>query len=405
MTPAGTIDPQPWMTAPETRAVIAALTAKGTAVRFVGGCVRDAIVHRAVKDIDIATADVPADVAALLEAAGLRAIPTGIEHGTVTAVSGHRPFQITTLRVDVEPLGRKARVAFTGDWVADAERRDFTLNALYLDPDGTLYDPTGGLADLHAGRVRFVGDATTRIEEDTLRILRFFRIFAHYGRGVADASALAACRTHAAGLSNLSPERVAQELLRILAASDPAAVLALMMATGVLPVVLPSATDLGRLATLSRLDGADPDPVRRLAAVLGTDSAGARAVAESLRLPGRDRDRLESLAELPQVSPEAAEPVLRRALYRVGAQKFRDDVYLRWAEDSDGTQPGWRRLLAFPDRWAPPVFPLTGDDALAAGIARGPAVGEALTRVENWWIDSDFAPDRAACLAELRLSS
>ena len=414
MEPAGHLAPQAWMRLPETRAVVAALTADGGPVRFVGGCVRDAVLGRPIKDIDLATADPPAKVTELLLAAGLGAIPTGIEHGTVTAVAAGKPIEVTTLREDVEPLGRHANVAFTGDWVADAQRRDFTINALYCDPDGTLYDPAGGLADLKAGRVRFVGDAATRIREDYLRILRFFRIHAHYGTAAPDEEALAACRGEAAQLTRLSAERVAAELLRLLAAPAPAPAVALMAETGVLaqvlpeavPQALPEAGNVERLAGLSRVDGADPDPLRRLAALVRTDSGGMSAermaeLARRLRLSRAQRTRLESLAELPPVSPDAEDEDLRRALYAVGREKFQDDVYLRWAEDADSKNPGWQRVLAFPDGWTPPSFPLSGEDAMAAGIEPGPAIGRALGEIEAWWIAEDFAPTRDECLARM----
>ncbi|MEE8534186.1 MAG: CCA tRNA nucleotidyltransferase, partial [Alphaproteobacteria bacterium] len=235
------------MKAPATRAVVDALTADSAEVRFVGGCVRDAVAGRKVTDVDIATPDPPETVTRLLEAAGIRVVPTGIAHGTVTAVIRHRHFEITTLRRDVETYGRRAKVAFTDDWTADAARRDFTINALFCDPDGTLYDPFGGIDDLDAGRVRFVGDAVKRIKEDVLRLLRFFRFYAHYGRPPPDAEALAACRAMARALPGLSGERVSAELLRLLAAPDPAAVLALMIEAEVLAFVLPEVAGLDAL--------------------------------------------------------------------------------------------------------------------------------------------------------------
>ena len=406
MDPAEALQRQDWMIDPATRAVITALTMDGQTVRFVGGCVRDAVLGRPVKDIDIATPDQPPTVVALIEAAGLKAVPTGIAHGTITAVSGGRPFEVTTLRRDVETDGRHATVAFTGDWVADARRRDFTLNALYCDSDGTVYDPTGGLADLRAGRVRFVGDAGTRITEDYLRILRFFRIHAHFGVGEPDADALAACAAAAGNLDTLSPERIAAELLRLLEADDPAAAMVLMDKAGVLAQVLPEATELDRLAGLAKLDAVDPDPVRRLAAVVttGVGGDGAQAIeamGRRLRLSNAQVKRLTGLAFLPPVSPEGKPVALRRALHSVGRKKFQDDVWLRWAETPGDTNPGWLRVLNFPDTWTPPDLPITGEDVMAAGIKGGPAVGEALAAIEAWWIGEDFQPDREACLAKL----
>ena len=402
MAPAEKIPVQDWMTDPATQAVMAALTTDGQTARFVGGCVRDAVLGRPVKDIDLATPDQPPTVVALLKAAGLKAVATGIDHGTITTVSGGRPFEVTTLRRDVETDGRHATVAFTGDWDADARRRDFTLNALYCDPDGTLYDPTGGLEDLANRKVRFVGDAGTRIAEDYLRILRFFRIFAYFGVGEPDTDALAACTAAADKLDTLSPERVAAELLRLLEAENPAAAMVLMAAAGVLAMVLPEAVNFDRLAGLTTLDAVDPDPVRRLAAVVAGDARAIEAMARRLRLSNAQVKRLTGLVFLPPVSPEGKEVVLRRALHSVGHQKFQDDVWLRWAENPEDTNPGWLRVLNFPGTWTPPPLPITGEDVIAAGIEKGPAVGAALATVEAWWIWEDFQPDRAACLKKLK---
>ena len=392
---------QDWMTDPATRAVMGALTADGQIVRFVGGCVRDAVVGRPIYDIDIATPDEPRTVVGLLEAANLKAVPTGIDHGTITAVADGKSFEVTTLRHDVETDGRHAKVAFTDEWVADAERRDFTLNALYCDPDGTVFDPTGGLADLRAGRVRFVGDPGTRITEDFLRILRFFRIHAHFGVGPPDTEALAACTSNAAKLEILSAERIAMELLRLLEAPDPAPVMSLMSKARVLEKILPEAKNFERLAGLTSLDAVDPDPVRRLAAVVTGDAGVMEALALRLRLSKDHLRRLVGLATLPPVSPHGKPVVLRRTLHSVGHQKFQDDVWLHWAEDPTSTAPGWLRVLNFPDTWTPPDLPVTGDDAIAAGIKKGPAVGEALAAIEAWWITEDFTLDRATCLQKL----
>jgi poly(A) polymerase len=292
----------------------------GQPVRFVGGCVRDGVLGRRVVDIDLATPEAPKRVMALLQAASLKAIPTGIEHGTVTAVADGRPFEITTLRRDVTTDGRRAVVAFTDDWQEDAARRDFTINALSADPDGTVHDPFGGIADLQAGRVRFVGDAATRIREDVLRILRFFRFQAHYGRGEPDAAGLAACREHAALLPGLSAERIAAELLKLLKAGDAAGTVALMREAGILAPILAELTDIERLRGLQSLaEGEARDPVLRLAALLPDDPAVAGAVAERLRLSNADRVRLVTLAGPPEDCwPAADERGLRRALRRLG---------------------------------------------------------------------------------------
>jgi poly(A) polymerase len=408
--PAGKIAPQPWMTAPEARRVLAALGAGGRPARFVGGCVRDAMVGRGVKDVDIATPEPPDAVIRLLQAAGIRAVPTGVDHGTVTAVDGEAHFEITTLRHDVETFGRRARVAFTDDWAADAARRDFTFNAMFCDPDGTLYDPTGGLADLQAGRVRFVGAAQERIREDVLRLLRFFRFHAHYGRGVPDAEALAACRALAPELAALSAERVWSELRRTLLAPDPAAALALMRDNAVLDHVLPEATRLDRLAAVVRDEAAcarDGDPIRRLAAAIATNAAGATALAQRLRLSNAERDRLVALvAPVMRLTPSLDGHERRVALYRLGAEAFADLALLGWAEQATRgvtvDDSAWRALIADAAAWTPIALPVAGRDAVALGIPRGPEIGWLMAQLEAWWIDGDFRADREACLRQLK---
>ncbi len=404
------IAPQSWMGEPETAAVVAALTAGGATVRFVGGCVRDSLLGRpvdALDELDIATPDPPEVVMALLEAGGVRAIPTGLEHGTVTALNGGRRFEITTLRRDVETFGRRARVAFTADWEGDAARRDFTMNALYLSPAGELFDPVGGLADLEAGRVRFVGAPAARIDEDLLRILRLFRFHAHYGRQPLERAALAACRARAGDLKVLSAERVRDELLRLLAAEAPGEALALMAATGVLGAVLPEARALDRLARLVALEAAgeaEPEPERRLAAALSTDRAGAEAVARRLKLSNAQAERLVLLAAPPLALPAVMdERAARRALYEIGPERFRDLALLAWAGEGDGAKrERWRALLAAAAGWRRPEFPLRGADLLELGVAAGPEVGRLLRGLEAWWIEGDFSADRDQALARLR---
>jgi poly(A) polymerase len=394
---------QPWLAAPETRAVVEALTRDGGQARFVGGCVRDALLGRPVKDIDLATPDPPETVMQRLQRAGIRAIPTGIEHGTVTAVIGERHFEITTLRHDVETFGRRARVAFTDDWDADAARRDFTINALSAEPDGTVHDPFDGIADLEAGRVRFVGEPEARIREDVLRLLRFFRFHAWYGSGEPDAAALAACSRFAELLPTLSGERVAAELLRLLLAPDPASAVALMRDHGVLQPILPELTRVERLRVLVLIEDeiGDRDAVRRLAALLPPAQAGALAVAARLKLSNADRDRLAMLAAPPLAVAPLDERGARRALHRIGAALFRDLVLLDWA-DSPGTAPRHRALLAAADAWTPVALPVKGQDVLEHGVAAGPAVGELLAEIERWWEEGDYRATREDCLSKLR---
>jgi poly(A) polymerase len=395
------------MRAPETRAVMEALTQDGGAARFVGGAVRNALLERAVSDIDIATPLVPDDVVRRLEAAGIAAHPTGIEHGTITAVANGKHFEVTTLRRDVSTDGRRAVVAYTDDWAEDARRRDFTINALYAAQDGELFDYATGLADLDAGRVRFIGDAVARIREDYLRILRLFRFHAWYGKGEIDADAVRAAASEKSGLAQLSGERIQKELLRLLEADDPAPMLRVMNATGILPALLPGALDVARLEHLAANDAANffaPDPVSRLAALLPDDAALASAVADRLKLSNFDRARIEDLAAAREkiVSYLSIREV-RKLLYRLGAQRFRDRVLLGWASDpkpSNAVQ--WRALLAVGDSWTRPPFPLTGRDVMAAGVAEGPLVGRVLSEVENWWIDSDFTEDEFSLAERLK---
>ncbi len=386
MEPAGRLTPQPWMTAPETAAVLAALTAGGGIARFVGGCVRDALLGRPVSDVDIATTGAADDNIRHLEATGIKAVPTGLAHGTLTAVSGHRHFEITTLRLDVETFGRHARIVYTDDWAADAARRDLTMNALYADADGTLYDPMGGRADLEAGRVRFVGDAAKRIAEDRLRILRFFRFHAWYGHGAPAADALAACTAAAPEIALLSAERVRVEVLKLLAAPAGPAVVRLMADAGVLVHVLPGPADLDALDRLAGLE-AEPEPLRRLAAL--TDHPDT---AQRLRLSNAERDRLAFLHRpLAEVVSSTDMADLRRAAYRHGVDLVADRLLLA------GEAPA---AAAIRD-WTPPVLPIAGADVVAQGVKPGPRVGRLLDTVEAWWLDADFAPDRARCLAEL----
>ena len=416
LAPAGRIAPRDWMEAEATRAVIAALTSEGAEARFVGGCVRDAVLGRAVKDIDIATVELPERVIALLQKAGIKAVPTGVAHGTVTAVIDEARFEITTLRLDVETDGRHAKVAFTDDWARDAARRDFTINAMFLAPDGKLFDPCRGLADLKEGRVRFVGDAHERIAEDVLRLLRYFRFFAEFDRPPPDARALSACKDLAGELGKLSGERVQEELMKLLTAPGAAAALAIMAEEGILPHVLPEARAFARLAALCAIEdapeapGVSPDGLRRLASVLDVDGAGAKAVAARLRLSNADADRLKALAGRAGGLGPAADPkAVRRRLYRLGADGFRDLALIEWAgaKAADAGLPetasdGYRAQLASADTWIAPSLPVGGEDVLALGVGAGPALGALLERIEGWWLDQDFGPDREACLKRLR---
>lgn len=398
--------PQPWMTAPETREVMRALAGGGAAARFVGGCVRDALLGRKVEDIDIATTATPAESTRLLEEAGIKVVPTGIDHGTVTAVCNRRHYEITTLRRDVETFGRHARVEFTDDWRADAARRDFTINALYCDADGALFDPFGGRADLEAARVRFVGDAAARLDEDILRLFRFFRFFAWYGRPPADAAALEACRAKREEVAHLSGERVRKEMLRLLEAPDPAPVIALMAENGLLLHWLPEYVGERVLAALSAIERAaavNPDAIRRLAALV-PQGVPTRALAERWRLSAVEAERLAGIvAEGERALLADGEAALRRRIY-AGGPLFADRLLLAWAAArvAGESEAGYADALDLARRWQVPALPIRGADVVALGQQAGPEIGRMLREIEAWWIDGDFAADRAACLAELR---
>jgi poly(A) polymerase len=377
-----------WMDEAPVPALLAALTRGGIAARFVGGCVRDTVLGRPVKEIDIAVDKPPETVMRALEAADLRVVPTGLKHGTVTAIIKGRPFELTTLRRDVETDGRRAVVAFTDDWLEDAKRRDFTFNAMYADPDGTIWDPFDGRVDLLAGRVRFIGDPDQRIAEDHLRILRFFRFYAWFGKPPLDSAGFDACRRNAGSLSSLSAERIAKEVLRLLAAPAPADALEAMAEAGALDHWLPEYAGTARLkALIARED--TPDPLRRLAAIV---SPPATAVAKRLKLSTQQSLRLQLMLE-PAVPGDLENR--RAALYRLGTSLFIDRVLLEGPND-------WQAALALAHTWPPPELPISGADALALGMKPGPQVGALLDAVERWWIAGDFSADRAACLAELK---
>ena len=371
--------PPPFLADPALRAVLAALPE----ARLVGGAVRDALAGRPVADVDLATPSDPAAVTAALRAAGLKAVPTGIDHGTITAVSGHRGFEVTTLRRDVRTDGRHAEVAFTDDWQADAARRDFTINAMSMTPDGAVFDYFTGIADLAARRVRFVGHAATRIAEDYLRILRFFRFWARYGAGAPDADAVAAIAACVPGLARLTAERVWMELKRILAAPDPCGAVALMQRLGVLAAVLPEGAAPARLAALVAAGG-PADPLLRLATLLDGDAA---ALADRLKLSGAERDHLLALRAAAALPADIDDAALRRALAEESREVLAGRVWL-----AGGDAALLARLAALPA----PVFPLHGRDLRALGVPAGPQIGTLLREVRAWWLAGGCIGDAQA---------
>ncbi len=418
--PMGKLPPLPWLTAPETIELFESLQVDGATVRFVGGCVRDALANRPVNDLDVATSSPPDVTMELLERAGIRAIPTGIEHGTITAVINGQTYQITTLREDVATDGRRATVTFTNDWFADARRRDFTFNAMTATLQGDVYDPYGGIADLAYGRVRFIGKAVDRITEDYLRILRFFRFQATHGRPPANKDALSACRQLAGNLNTLSGERVRDEMMRIFATVGIADTLLLMRGEGVLEQVLPEAGDVGRLRALVwlttraiKLDSVALDPLRNLAASLSVDQGtnGADAIATRWKMSGKNRSRLIQMAITLDLEADAPRASINKYLYAHGPDLLRDRALLQWATEvgMEARLPAertaaWIALLEVIEEWDPstfPPFPLNGEDVLALGIAPGPRVGEALNQVKDWWCEGGFKADSDACLEKL----
>ena len=397
-----------WLIEPATRAVFAALVAEGAEARAVGGAVRNALMGTPVKDIDIATTALPDDVMRLAKKAGLHAIPTGIEHGTVTVLAHHVPFEVTTLRRDIETFGRHARVTFTTDWREDALRRDFTMNALYCAADGTVHDPIGGYGDLAARRVRFIGDARARIREDFLRILRFFRFSAQYGNGVPDAEGLAAAVSEKSGLADLSGERVRTEILLLLVAPAAVKALSVMDQAGLLEPWVARPANIERLARLADIETAlqrKGDPVLRLAA-LSRD--------EDLKVPARLQDRLRlSVAETAQLAragmrdpafePASGERAAQAFLYRHGADAFVDGTLMAWARSSDPPNDARRtQHIRLPQRWQVPELPVRGADVLELGVPAGPEVGRVIAAFEDWWITQDFPCDPKRVRAKLR---
>jgi poly(A) polymerase/tRNA nucleotidyltransferase (CCA-adding enzyme) len=363
--------------------------------RMVGGAVRDGLLGRPMADIDLATPLRPDRVMANLRDAGIRAVPTGIAHGTVTAVIAGQNFEITTLRRDVATDGRHAQVDFTDDWRLDAARRDFTINAMSQSRDGTLFDYFGGQDDLAAGRVRFVGDAAARIGEDYLRILRFFRFFARYGLGAPDDAAVAAIVALREGIGRLSAERVWSELKAILRADDPRAAVGLMDHTGVLGLVMPGA-DLDALSALVAR-GAPADPLLRVAALLREE---VPEFAARLRLSGAEQERLAALRMPSALAPAADDNDLRRALAGEDGEML---MARSWLAQDD--MPGWDGLRARIGAMARPVFPLQGRDVVALGVAPGEAVGTVLLEVRRWWMDGGCVADKQLCIELARQSA
>jgi poly(A) polymerase len=391
----------PWLTRGPLARLLTLLDRDGEEARVVGGAVRNALLGEPLGDIDVATTALPDEVMRRAEQAGLKAVPTGIEHGTVTVIVNGEPFQVTTLREDIETFGRKAVVRFGREWKADAERRDFTMNALSASPDGTVHDAVSGLADLKARRVRFIGDPQMRIREDYLRILRFFRFHAAYGRGELDAAGMHAAVLLREGLDQLSRERIRMELIKLLLAPSAAPTLQAMTDSGILDRVLAGVPVVPRFARLVAIEaklGLDPDAVRRLGALAVFIIEDAERLWQRLRLSNPEHERLASMADgWWHTSPRLEENQARALLYALGPERYRDRVLHAWVhEGADVQDRDWRKLAELPARWQAPAFPLRASDFMGRGVEKGPALGAALAAGEAAWIAAGFPLDAAA---------
>jgi poly(A) polymerase len=380
----------PWLRSGPAARVLAMLNGGGEEARVVGGAVRNALLQLPTGDIDIATTAVPDEVVRRAKKAGIKSVPTGIDHGTVTLVVDKHPFEVTTLREDTETFGRKARVAFGRDWVRDAERRDFTINGLSVDAEGVVHDHVGGLDDIAARRVRFIGDPAQRIAEDYLRILRFFRIHAAYGAGEPDPAGYLACIAGRAGLENLSAERIRMEMLKLVVADGAAAAAIAMADAGLLGLIFAGVTYSGPFAAMiaaERALGFKASAVRRLGALTVAVTEDAARVVARLRLSNAEAKALHAMGDRWWRFLDIDEAAGRRLLYRLGDEAYRNQLMLAWARTgADHDADYWRGLATLPRRWQAPKFPLKAADFIARGIAEGPALGHVLAQAEEVWL-------------------
>ena len=399
----------PWLESPATQSVFSALERGGYTVRAVGGIVRNTLLGLPATDIDIATNARPQDTLRLAADSGLKTIPTGLAHGTVTVMAAGVPFEVTTLRRDVATDGRHARVAFTDDWAADASRRDFTINALYCSRTGELFDPLGGAVDLSPVKIRFIGDPAQRIGEDYLRILRFFRFTATYcADGQLDAAGVSACAAHRCGLSRISGERIQAELLALLVARHARSVTEAVIESGVFAALFELSPRLSVMASLIALEtqlGRVPDPVLRLGALCVATPDDAARLDRRLKLSARDRVRLAALPRLAgSIEPRLDESAVKLAVYRLGPSAYLDAVLLAWASSGcPADDAAFLKLATLPDRWTAPVFPVSGADIVALGVPPGPQIGVLLARLESEWMAAGFVGERADLLAQLHV--
>jgi poly(A) polymerase len=388
----------PWLSSPAARRVLELLNGDGEEARVIGGAVRNALIGIAAGDLDVATTAEPDEVMRRAARAGIRAVPTGVAHGTVTLLVDGQPFEVTTLREDVETDGRHARVVFGRDWARDAARRDFTMNALSVSIDGVVHDYCGGVADLAARRVRFIGEAARRIAEDYLRILRFFRIHAIYGEGECDAEGFSACIERRAGLLMLSAERVRAETFKLVVAPRAGEVLTEMNDAGLLQMILAGVAYLPSFDAMVRLEqasGEGPDALRRLAALAAWLPEDAGRLSQRLRLSNAEASRLESMADGWWRLGAMDEPTAKRLLYRLGPDRYADRAMLAMARAGETTD-ALQALASLPSRWTAPLFPLKAADFIARGLTPGPRLGAALKAAEDRWIETGFPESQGA---------
>ncbi len=401
---------QDWVQDPALQTLLALLSVGAEEARVAGGAVRNALMDEPIADIDVATTREPQDVVALLMGEGHRAIGTGIDHGTVTAIIDGKAFEVTTLRQDVETDGRHAVVRYGRDWIADAERRDFTMNALYMDADGTIFDPLGGREDVASRTVRFIGEPSDRIREDYLRILRFFRFFAWYGTFRPDADGLRACTHLKEGLDDLSVERIWMELSKLLAAPDPTRAILWMRQTGVLTRILPESEKWGidfipGLIKTERKENWSADPLLRLMAMVPPDAERMLSLSNRLKLPNTVRDRLINWAETPMPDADLKRKAWMRFLYFQDRKAVADRLKLAIAAAGDAKlRSRFVKRLRWTQKTDLPRFPVAGADLIAAGLEPGPAFSEQLKGMEKRWVASDFELGKDELLAAMDLA-
>lgn len=397
---------QPWMEEEETRKVMAALEQEGDESRFVGGCVRDAILGKKIKDIDIGTTHLPTMATQLLQEEGIKVIPTGIDHGTVTAVINKKHFEITTLRRDIDCDGRYATVKFTDNWEEDAARRDFTINALSMDLSGNVYDYFGGIEDLEKGVLRFVGDSSERIKEDYLRILRFFRFYSYYGKGVIETDQIKACGDNIDGLKNLSGERIQAEMIKILNSPDPLYVISIMDQIGILKEIIPGFTSplemwVFQILLENNIGNIDRLALIRLASILIINEPTeekVNALSDRWKLSNDDKKYLLNILFSPFVIKSDNEIAdVKRAIRLLGNEQFIEHSFLYEAledyqhqDKKNSIQKAFKEMRELAKTWNAPEFPLSGGDLLKAGVEEGQELGKLLKKAEDYWESKDY---------------